>query len=132
MIECVIVDNNNSSKKDSFEDNNRLYRFSSGDGQVEHAISSPVQIERKPNRRRSLLGQRDKKVARRKSLISFTPRAQKRLADLLMPTESPGVANAKVHETAKKRRRLSLDAGLGLRYKLFLNFDEFQSITIIN
>lgn len=132
VIECVIVDNNNSSKKDSFEDNNRLYRFSSGDGQVEHAISSPVQIERKPNRRRSLLGQRDKKVARRKSLISFTPRAQKRLADLLMPTESPGVANAKVHETAKKRRRLSLDAGLGLRYKLFLNFDEFQSITIIN
>ncbi|KAL9985007.1 hypothetical protein ACROYT_G007360 [Oculina patagonica] len=111
VIECVAADN---SKRDSFEDNNRLYRFSSGP--VEHVIASPVQVERKTSRRRSLLGQRDKKAARRKSL-SFTPRAQKRFADLLMSTESPKDVSIDTgtQEIPKKRRRLSLDAGLGLR-----------------
>lgn len=117
VIECVAADN---SKKDSFEDNNRLYRFSSANGPVEHVIASPVQAERKTSRRRSLLGQRDKKAARRKSL-SFTPRAQKRFADLLMSTESPKDVSIDkgTQEIPKKRRRLSLDAGLGLRYKIF-------------
>ena len=118
VIECVTVEN---SKKDNFEDNNRLYRFSSGNGTVEHAVNSPVQIERKVSRRRSLVGQKEKKAARRKS-ISFTPRAQKRFSDLLMPAESPEVVSvslnklAKIEEIPRKRRRLSLDAGLGLRY----------------
>ena len=122
VIECVTVEN--CSKKENFEDNNRLYRFSSGNGIVEHAITSPVQAERRVSRRRSLLVQKEKKVARRKS-ISFTPRAQKRFADLLMPTESPDVVSAnklaKIEEIPKKRRRLSLDAGLGLRYVAILN-----------
>lgn len=112
VIECVCVDN---SKKDSFEDNNKLYRFSSGDGPLEHVFSSPLQHERRKNRRRSLLGQKDKKAVRRKSL-SFTPRAQKRFADLLMSTESPEVSNTRIQEIPKKRRRLSLDTGVALRY----------------
>lgn len=121
VIECVCTVEN--GKKDNFEDNNKLYRFSSGNGTVEHAIASPVQVERKASRRRSLLSQNEKKAARRKS-ISFTPRAQKRFADLLMPTESPEVVSAnklaKKEEIPKKRRRLSLDAGLGLRYVAIL------------
>lgn len=115
IIECVTVEN---SKKDSFEDSNRLYRFSSGNGPGDCAIASPVQLERKASRRRSLLGQKEKKAVRRKS-IGFTPRAKKRFDDLLMPTESPEVVSVnklmKTEETPKKRRRLSLDAGLGLR-----------------
>ena len=50
VIECVAVEN---SKKDIFEDSNKLYRFSSGNGIVEPAIVSPVQVERKASRRRS-------------------------------------------------------------------------------
>lgn len=115
IIECVTVE---CSKKDHFEDNNRLYRFSSGNGTVEHAFISPVQVERKVSRRRSLLGQKEKKADRRKS-TSFTPRAQKRFADLLKSTQSPEVVSvnklAKLEEIPKKRRRLSLDAGLSLR-----------------
>ena len=114
VVECVAVEN---AKKDSFEDS-RLYRFSSVHGTAEHVFASPVQVERKTSRRRSLLGQRDQKSARRKSL-SFTPRAQKRFADLLMSTKSPEVVSidTRTQEIPKKRRRLSLDAGLGLRYK---------------
>lgn len=117
VIECVVVDN---SKRDSFEDNNRLYRFSPSDGSLEHAIASPVRLERKTSRRRSLLGQSDKKAPRRKS-SSFTPKAQKRFADLLMSAKSPDVVceDTRTQEIPKKRRRLSLDAGLGLRYKIF-------------
>ena len=116
VIESVTTDN--KPKSCSFEDGNRLYRFSSSDGSIDHSVVSPSQAERKINRRRSLLGQRDKRTDRRKSL-SFTPRAQKRFADLLISdtTQSPEVANiTRTQEiTPKKRRRLSLDAGLGLR-----------------
>ena len=115
VIECVTLDSN-KTKKDSFEDGNKLYRFSSTDGSFDHAVASPSQVERKISRRRSLLGQREKSSSRRKSL-SFTPRAQKRFADLLMnsSTQSPEVANTRTQETPRKRRRLSLDAGFGLR-----------------
>ena len=116
VIECVNVEN---GKKDSFEDNNRLYRFSSENSTVKRAITSPGQVERKVSRRKSLVFQKEEKAARRKSM-SFTPRAQKRFADLLMPAESPEVVSinklAKIDEIPKKRRRLSLDAGLVLRY----------------
>ena len=114
VIECVAVEN---SKKYIFEDSNKLYRFSSENYIAETAIASPVQVERKASRRRSL-SQKEKNAARRKS-ISFTPGAQKRFADLLMPTESPEVVSAsnlaKKEEIPKKRRRFSLDAGLGSR-----------------
>lgn len=119
VIECVTSDGGSGkSKRDSFEDGNKLYRFSSGP--FEHVTSSPSQAERKINRRRSLLGRSDKRITRRMSL-NFTPRAQKRLADiLLMPSstlQSPEVHCSSSLEVPKKRRRLSLDAGLGIRYQ---------------
>lgn len=117
VIQSVTMDSN-KPKSCRFEDGNRLYRFSSSDDSIDPSIASPPQAERKISRRRSLLGQRDKRTDRRKSL-SFTPSAQKRFADLLMSetTQSPEVANkTRTQEiTPKKRRRLSLDAGLGLR-----------------
>ena len=118
VIECVNLDST-KLKRDSFEDNNRLYRFASEDGPFEHTFSSPSQVERKISRRRSLLGKSDKRTSRRKSL-SFTSRAQKRFAEtdlLLIPasTQSPDVPCARSLEIPKKKRRLSLDAGLGLR-----------------
>lgn len=116
VIESVTGDNN-KPKNCSFADGNMLYRFSSSDGGFDHSILSPCHSERKMSRRRSLLFQRDKGISRRKSL-SFTPKAQKRFADLLMPaaTLSPeGANNSRTQETPKKRRRLSLDASLGLR-----------------
>ncbi|PFX16301.1 DEP domain-containing protein 7-like [Stylophora pistillata] len=112
VIECVCVDN---SKRDTFEENNKLYRFSSGDGLLEPIFSSPLQHQRKVNRRKSLLGQKEKKPAGRRKSVSFTPKAQKRFADLLMSTESPEIFNTRTHEAPKKRRRLSLDPGLILR-----------------
>lgn len=134
VIECVTMDNN-KLKKDNFDDGNRLYRFSSADGSFDHLIASPSQVERKISRRRSLLGQRDKRISRRKSL-SFTPRAQKRFADLLMQsgsTHSPEVFHSRSQETQKKRRRLSLDAGLGLRNnKTTILSDSFDHGDIIS
>ena len=119
VIECVTSDGGSGkSKRDSFEDGNKLYRFSSGP--FEHVTSSPSQAERKINRRRSLLGRSEKRITRRMSL-NFTPRAQKRLADiLLMPSstlQSPEVHCSSSLEVPKKRRRLSLDAWLGIRYQ---------------
>ena len=120
VIECVTSDGGSSkSKRDSFEDGNKLYRFSPGPSK--HVTSSPnSQTERKINGRRSLLGRGDKRITRRMSL-NFTPSAQKRLADiLLMPSstlQSPEVHCLSSLEVPKKRRRLSLDVGLGIRYQ---------------
>ena len=69
VIECVTLDSNRT-KKDSFEDGNKLYRFSPANGSFDHAVASPSQVERKISRRRSLLGQREKSSSRRKSLQS--------------------------------------------------------------
>ena len=118
VIECVTT--TDPSKKDSFEDSNKLYRF--GSDSVESANSNtslPAKVERRASRRRSLLVMGEKALSRRKSM-SFTPSAQTRLAELLAPSPRSRRPVEDSHEsgeqeTSKKRRRLSFDRGLGLR-----------------
>ncbi|XP_068710825.1 DEP domain-containing protein 7-like [Montipora foliosa] len=110
VIECVTIED--KTKSHSFEDGSKLYRFSS----LNQVISSPSQSEKKRGRRGSLLGERDNNTSRRKSL-RFTPKSQKRFADLLMSesTRWPDTNFTRPQKSWNKRRRLSLDAGLNLR-----------------
>ena len=119
VIECVASD---VTKKDCFEDNSRLYRFSTESSATPWQITSDTglsaKVERRASKRRSLLGIGDKSSTRRKS-ISFTPRAQNRLVELLSSSPSTLLSTFSSgqigEESPKKRRRLSLDGGLRLR-----------------